>query len=602
MTDLAAPVSGAALLGQNDLMGSMLDHVAALDSNADFANVLSTIRTTASRGALKVGLENVALSTEVGRNLNGSNSSSLLSNALAALEVSNLFNQPHYHKRSNPNAFGHAETVSVVNSSVKDPLTGAAEGAALVGAEDIKINFQPSSSTVPTGYTKDVGEAYNDTRGYGWVQAGTNAPLDITLHARDRDRTGIEPRLNTLLHMQYSNTTSAAWEYALPNGQYNVTIGVGDQSNARGLYDSQHTINVEDVTAINRFQGSATQEYKQATVQANVSDGKLTIDAIGGTNTKINYVDIASIASPGSGFTQINWSTVAPSPIGRAEAMGATVNDKLYVFGGFTDTTYTPTRRSDVYDPDSNIWTRIKDLPKGLTNAGMAVDEVNNDVYLAGGYTEQADGTGQVFGTKNVWKYDTDTNTWTAMPSLPQARGAGELSLLDGKLHFFGGTNIKRVDQSSHWVLSLNAGTAWSSAASLPEPRNQLADAVLDGKLYAIGGQRGQDGAAVTQTSVYRWNPITSAWTDVADLPQARSHIGGATFVMDGRILVAGGKTNQANVSAVTAYNPLSDSWTELTPLPVARKSGVAGRIGNQIFYTTGNGFKSTTYKGIPAN
>jgi hypothetical protein len=75
---------------------------------------------------------------------------------------------------------------------------------------------------------------------------------------------------------------------------------------------------------------------------------------------------------------------------------------------------------------------------------------------------------------------------------------------------------------------------------------------------------------------------------------------------MDNRIIVAGGEiAHSSPMSDVTAYDPLSNSWTELTPLPAALLSGVAGSIGNQIFFTTGSpspGFTTTTYTGVPAN
>jgi hypothetical protein len=68
---------------------------------------------------------------------------------------------------------------------------------------------------------------------------------------------------------------------------------------------------------------------------------------------------------------------------------------------------------------------------------------------------------------------------------------------------------------------------------------------------------------------------------------------------MGDRIVVIGGLSAQGrDVSDVTAYNPITKTWPALTPLPAARSSGVAGRIGNQIFYTTGaDNFSSTTYK-----
>lgn len=121
-------------------------------------------------------------------------------------------------------------------------------------------------------------------------------------------------------------------------------------------------------------------------------------------------------------FKNVIWSTVAPSPIARSEAQSVVLDGKLYVFGGYINTTYTPTRRADVYNPINNTWTRITDLPIGLTHSGTAVDGKN--IYLAGGYPAKPTG-GQSFTTQDVWKYNVETNTWSSMPPLPQARGSG---------------------------------------------------------------------------------------------------------------------------------------------------------------------------------
>lgn len=163
-------------------------------------------------------------------------------------------------------------------------------------AQNVKINFQPLGSVVPNGYLNDTGEAYNNARGYGWVSQSSSTPLDISSFARDRNRAGADQRIDTILHM---NAPSAAWEYAVPNGTYNVSVSVGDVTNGRGIYDSKHTVRVEGKTAIDQFQANANQEYQLSSITVKVSDGRLTLDAIGGINTKINYVDIVNV-TPGS--------------------------------------------------------------------------------------------------------------------------------------------------------------------------------------------------------------------------------------------------------------------------------------------------------------
>jgi N-acetylneuraminic acid mutarotase len=327
-----------------------------------------------------------------------------------------------------------------------------------------------------------------------------------------------------------------------------------------------------------------------------ISDGRLTIDAAGGKNTKIDYVTVAT-GSNAPAFTTINWSTAAPALLPRAEAEGAVVNGKLYVFGGYLDGSFTPTNRMDVYDPATNTWRQLASLPLALSHIGVAADAHN--IYIAGGYPPGPTGTYQTFATTSVSRYDVDTNTWSAMPSLPAARGGGALALANGILHFFGGSDINRSDATTHWTLPLT-GTAWQTSTALPAPRNHLGGVTLNGTIYAVGGQQGQDAAAVYRADVDRWDAATASWKSAAPLPSARSHISGATFAMNGRIIVLGGETSyQFSTSQALAYDPVADSWTQLTPLPVAIHSGVAGDLSGTLYYTTG-AFQQNTYKGVP--
>jgi hypothetical protein len=70
-------------------------------------------------------------------------------------------------------------------------------------AQNVKVNFQPASSVVPSGYTKDSGLAYDPTRGFGWINQATGAPIDISGFARDRNLTNADQRIDTLQHMQF---------------------------------------------------------------------------------------------------------------------------------------------------------------------------------------------------------------------------------------------------------------------------------------------------------------------------------------------------------------------------------------------------------------
>ena len=126
----------------------------------------------------------------------------------------------------------------------------------------------------------------------------TATPLNLTLNTRERT-VNVAALQKTFIHMQYSptaptatgNSAPGAWEYTVPNNaSYDVTVGVGDAS----FFDSIDTINVEGKPAIVAFVPSATNQFKTATVTVLVTNGKLTLDAKGGTNTKLDYVIIAA--------------------------------------------------------------------------------------------------------------------------------------------------------------------------------------------------------------------------------------------------------------------------------------------------------------------
>jgi glucose/arabinose dehydrogenase len=218
--------------------------------------------------------------------------------------------------------------VSVVTTLVTAGLAAPARAAVTPVA---KINFQPAGVAVPSGYTADTGLPYDPGRGSGWVRqdslSGSRVPLDLSRNTRNRARAGIDARLNTLIHLQYGDIggsngvlTAGAYEYAVPAGSYQVTVSAGDQP----AYDSSHTVRVEGSTAIGGFVSTAAAEYRQATVTVPVTDGRLTVDAVGGTNTKLNYLEISRVtsaaptgltATPGDRQVTLSW-TAEPAAAG----------------------------------------------------------------------------------------------------------------------------------------------------------------------------------------------------------------------------------------------------------------------------------------------
>ena len=305
-----------------------------------------------------------------------------------------------------------------------------------------------------------------------------------------------------------------------------------------------------------------------------------------------NTASAKPLASSGS----ISWSTAKAAPIPRAEGAGATVDGKLYVIGGFVDSNLAVTTRMDVYDPRTNTWSAAAPMPVPTTHASAAVD--GTTIWVAGFFYNNG-----VTASNLVYKYNTVTNTWSRGPDLPQARGAGAMAIVGRELHFWGGLTSDKTDRATHWRLNLdNTAAGWVLDTPLPEAINHHAGVALNGKLYSIGGMYDKLETTGNIAAVRVYDPATRKWTLAKSMPSARGHIGPATFVRDGRIVIAGGSGNGTSLMReVIEYDPVSNAWAQLTPLPAARKSSVAAFIDGKIVVTGGNmpGPSTTTWVGV---
>ncbi|WP_234998789.1 malectin domain-containing carbohydrate-binding protein [Demequina sp. NBRC 110057] len=413
-----------------------------------------------------------------------------------------------------------------------------------------------------------------------------------------------------------TNADMGTINYAIPvsgTGNYQVTLHFAEiywgatNGGAGGTGKRVFSVNFEGgPTEISNLDINAQVSPMTAYKTLNevwVTDGTLNIALTASVNQpKVSAIEVIK-ASSGTTTPVANnftYTTIANQQYTVSEAQGEMVGGALYQFGGFDSQAggFTPTSRSYKYTVGTNTWSTIAPLPflagngaagTGVTHAGIATD--GEDIYLAGGYISQTGTSGQTFGTVEVYKYDVSANSYSRLPNLPQVRASGALEYLGGKLHFVSGTNLARTTEPvDHWTLDLAGGaTSWVSAAPLPEGRNHPGSAVIGGKLYIIGGQTGHDGPSVAHDDVFIYDPATNAWSSSTPMPYAVNHHTSSTIVLDGRIVVIGGKLNHTTDTAIVqAFNPTTATWTQLTSMPAPRSSGVGGATSNGFIYTGG--------------
>jgi hypothetical protein len=192
-------------------------------------------------------------------------------------------------------ANGHVYRVTTAGTSgAAQPAFNTATGSTTTDGSVVWTESGSDLLTAPPGYAPDSGVSFATQFNQGWVkQSSLASSLHEPLYMRrgvDRAMPGNEVRLNRFMPMQPPSATAGAWEIQAANGTYTVTVSVGD---ANTTESSAHQLRIEGTNAFAvPFVPTPATKFATATKTVTVSDGRLTVDATGGTNTKINYVEV----------------------------------------------------------------------------------------------------------------------------------------------------------------------------------------------------------------------------------------------------------------------------------------------------------------------
>ena len=293
------------------------------------------------------------------------------------------------------------------------------------------------------------------------------------------------------------------------------------------------------------------------------------------------------------------WGRLADFPEPAEEVYGIAAGGKFYVFGGLAPQ-WTPKGMVYEYDPDSDTWTKKKNMP--LLSHHVALAELNGKIYVMGGFTKPEKGPTAWVPINNAWEYDPRTDTWKALAPLPTKRGSPVAAVVGGKIYVIGGASTHPGSKETavhparpHRSVDTNevydpATNTWETRQTLPTARNHAAVGVVNNKIYLIGGRVGA--ALITRASntgiVEEYDPATDQWGALkASMPTPRSAVAWGTY--KGKIYVAGGEERssgpwQRTFRAVEAYDPATNRWSILPDMTFPRH-GLAGDILNGKFH-----------------
>lgn len=295
-------------------------------------------------------------------------------------------------------------------------------------------------------------------------------------------------------------------------------------------------------TAVAGLPGGARDSVAAATGP----DGRIyAIGGFDGTN-HLNRVEAYDVGMN-------TWSTVAPLPgVGRANLPAATGPDgRIYAIGGWDGTNVLS--EVDAYDTTTNTWTTVAPMPGGARSDFGAVTGPDGRIYAIGGW----DGTNVL---SRVEAYDTTTNTWTTEAPMPGGPREDVVAAMgtDGRIYAIGGDDGSCSTDTARVEAYDTRTNTWTTLASMPGGgRTNVAGATgPDGRIYAIGGIN----CSAYLNRVEGFNPGSDTWTTGQGMSTAREFEGVATGP-DGRIYAIGG-FNGATLATVEAYTVIGGRLT----------------------------------------
>src|SRR4051794_36409692 len=352
-----------------------------------------------------------------------------------------------------------ADLTKLIDSNGQ-PITSTYPSPFIASSFSAKVNFQPSSvstSKLPAGYVADNGKTYGSRNGlsYGW-SSDDQSGMKVRNSSKSPDI-----RYDTLA--QFNNTKK--WEIKVPNGTYYVRYITGDPNNT-----SEYTA---DITVENKFSLHehirANNWWIERGINVNVTDGKLTMTTKLSNTQKLDSIEITGQKNPPPAPVKMDWTkTSLKAPIGRNESETVQVGNKIYILGGFTKDFKDVTRNVDIFDLETETWSKGAKLPETQTHQAVSTD--GKYIYQLGGQHGTRYNSAGWYGTTHSYRYDIANDKWEKFIDAPAVWFAPYSQLIDNKIYVFAGAGPNRNDPvTTTWMLDLNqANPAWVKKSPMP--------------------------------------------------------------------------------------------------------------------------------------
>ena len=262
------------------------------------------------------------------------------------------------------------------------------------------------------------------------------------------------------------------------------------------------------------------------------------------------------------------WETMASMPSARVfNAVIADTNGYVYVIGGTSDAGGgTPTDTTFRYNTATDSWDTMATMPTALD----AIDGVaiNGKIYIPGGAP-----------TANTFVYDIATNTWSTLATTGgyTARSQYQVVAIGTDLYVLGGIVASAAASTTEvWVLDTTTG-AWTAGVPMQKSRISFSAGAIDDEIYVAGGVLFPD--FIPDMTAEKFDG--TSWSYIASVPD-----GGGTYTRwsynadgvgtDGLWLGAGRRDlGWTFLDHAGYYDPDTDTWTDSPTIPTLAQGRV---------------------------
>lgn len=267
----------------------------------------------------------------------------------------------------------------------------------------------------------------------------------------------------------------------------------------------------------------------------------------------------------------MSWATQAKATAKIHFTPGiAKASDGIHILGG------SPHKQHLIFAPGSGAWSTGPEISGSGASEGAATT-IGNTIWVADSDLDS-----------KIKSYDVSSKQWTTGTARPTVFVRGPAIGHDGtNIYVIGGGdgNLKASGENHRYS---PGNKQWTAMATMPTARGFVAHVQAGDWVYVIGG-RAKDGSPSIKKDVEAYNTKTNNWSTKGAMPTARN--GAMAALLNNKIYVAGGFSGSKQLKIVEVYDIGTNSWSACGEMGLAFSSGAAiGDNGKVLLFGGGTG------------